>query len=120
MGRIYDATWGRFFSSMYDRAMAKTEQAGMRDMRRELIAGASGRVLEVGAGTGLNLDLYTESVKELVLVEPDPFMTRRLRAKLPGSGRQAEVIEAPAEALPFGDAEFDAVVSTLVLCTVPD
>ena len=58
MGRIYDATWGRMFSALYDRAFEATEEAGLREMRRELLAGARGRVLELGAGTGLNLDLY--------------------------------------------------------------
>jgi ubiquinone/menaquinone biosynthesis C-methylase UbiE len=120
MGRIYDATWGRFFSSMYDRLMSSAEEAGMREMRRELLAGAAGRTLEVGAGTGLNLDLYPEAVTELVLVEPDPHMTKRLRAKLAASGRNATVLEAPAEAIPVEDASFDCIVSTLVLCTVPD
>lgn len=120
MGRIYDATWGRFFSSMYDRLMSNTEEAGMRDMRRELLAGASGRTLEVGAGTGLNLDLYPDAVTELVLAEPDPHMTKRLRAKLAASGKDATVLEAPAEAIPVEDGSFDCVVSTLVLCTVPD
>jgi ubiquinone/menaquinone biosynthesis C-methylase UbiE len=120
MGRIYDATWGRFFSSMYDRLMAGTEEAGMREMRRSVLAGASGRVLEVGAGTGANLELYPDSVTELVLVEPDPHMTKRLRAKLAASGKSATVLEAPAESIPAEDESFDCVVSTLVLCTVPD
>jgi SAM-dependent methyltransferase len=120
MGRIYDATWGRFFSSVYDRMTKSTEEAGLREMRRALLAGASGRVLEIGAGTGANLDLYPDTVTELVLVEPDPHMTKRLRAKLAASGRSATVIEAPAESIPLQDAGFDRVVSTLVLCTVPD
>lgn len=120
MGRFYDATWGRLFSAMYDRAMAGTEDAGLREKRRALLAGASGRVLELGAGTGANLELYPEAVRELVLAEPDPQMTRRLRPKLAASGRSAEVVEAPAERLPFPDASFDTAVATLVLCTVPD
>jgi ubiquinone/menaquinone biosynthesis C-methylase UbiE len=120
MGRIYDATWGRAFSALYDRGLKATEEAGLREMRRELVAGAGGRVLELGAGTGANLDLYPDSIAELVLVEPDPHMTKRLREKLAASGREAEIAEAPAERLPFGDGEFDTAVVTLVLCTVPD
>ena len=58
MGRIYDATWGRAFSALYDRGFKATEEAGLREMRRELLAGARGRVLELGAGTGVNLELY--------------------------------------------------------------
>jgi ubiquinone/menaquinone biosynthesis C-methylase UbiE len=120
MGRIYDATWGRGFSALYDRAFQASEEAGLREMRRELLSEARGRVLELGAGTGLNLDLYPDSVQDLILIEPDPHMTKQLRKKLAQSKRQAEVVEAPAEELPFDDDTFDTVVVTLVLCTVPD
>jgi ubiquinone/menaquinone biosynthesis C-methylase UbiE len=105
---------------MYDRSLKATVEAGLRQMRRELLAGAGGRVLELGAGTGVNLDLYPDGVVDLVAVEPDPHMAKRLRAKLAGSQRQVSVLEAPAERLPFEDASFDTVVATLVLCTVPD
>jgi len=122
MGRPYDATWGRLFSAVYDRGMKGTEEAGLRDMRRELLAGARGRVLELGAGTGVNLELYPETVDGLTLTEPDPHMTKRLREKLAALGKTpaVTVIEAPAESLPFPDDSFDTAVVTLVLCTVPD
>lgn len=121
MGRIYDATWGRAFSAVYDRAFESTEKAGLRDMRRELLSRARGRVLELGAGTGLNLELYPEEgIESLTITEPDPHMTRQLRKKLPESDRQADLVEAPAEDLPFDDDSFDTAVVTLVLCTVPD
>lgn len=120
MGRLYDATWGRGFSALYDRGLKATEEAGLRQMRRELLAGARGRVLDLGAGTGANLDLYPAAVEDLVMVEPDPHMARRLRTKLAASGRSAKVVEAPAERLPFEDDSFDAVVATLVLCTIPE
>ena len=120
MGRLYDATWGRGFSALYDRLFKATEEAGLRQMRRELVAEARGRVLELGAGTGANVELYPASVEELVLAEPDPHMTKHLREKLAGSDRAAEVVEAPAERLPFEDSSFDTAVVTLVLCTVSD
>jgi ubiquinone/menaquinone biosynthesis C-methylase UbiE len=100
--------------------MASTEAAGLRGMRRELLAGATGRVIELGAGTGANLELYPDAVAELVLAEPDPHMAKRLRAKLAASGRAAEVVEAPAERLPSADGSFDTAVATLVFCTIPD
>jgi ubiquinone/menaquinone biosynthesis C-methylase UbiE len=120
MGRVYDATWGRLFAALYDRSLRATEEGGLRQLRRELLARAGGRVVELGAGTGVNLDLYPEEVEDLVVVEPDPHMAKRLRAKLAESGRAANVVEAPAERLPFEDASFDTAVATLVLCTVPD
>lgn len=122
MGRIYDATWGRAFSAVYDRGFRATEEAGLSDMRHALLAQARGRVLELGAGTGLNLEHYPEAIESLTLVEPDPHMTKQLREKLAGAGRASEisVVEAPGENLPFPDDSFDTVVVTLVLCTVPD
>lgn len=111
----------RFFAAMYDRLLAGTEDAGLREMRAELLDGAHGRTLELGAGTGLNLAHYGEAVTELVLSEPDPHMAARLRARLeaePPTPRAVEVVEAPAEELPFPDASFDTIVSTLVLCSV--
>ncbi|HET9677660.1 MAG TPA: class I SAM-dependent methyltransferase [Solirubrobacterales bacterium] len=120
MGRIYNATWGRLFSALYDSGLKASEDAGLREMRHELLAQAQGRVLELGAGTGLNLEHYPEAIESLTLVEPDPHMTKRLREKLAQSNRAAEVVEAPAEELPFPDDSFDTAAVTLVLCTVPD
>jgi ubiquinone/menaquinone biosynthesis C-methylase UbiE len=116
---LYDATWGRVFAWGYDRFQAKSEEKGMRRLRAELLDPARGRCLEVGAGTGLNVERWPE-VDELVLSEPDPRMAAQLRRKLAAVGRNAEVVEAPAERLPFPDASFDTVALTYVLCTVPD
>jgi ubiquinone/menaquinone biosynthesis C-methylase UbiE len=120
MGRIYDATWGRGFAALYDRCLKSTEDAGLHDMRRELLAAASGRTIDLGAGTGANLGLYPPEVSELVMAEPDPHMLKQLRAKVAEAGETIEVANAPAEALPFEDSSFDTAVFTLVLCTVPD
>jgi ubiquinone/menaquinone biosynthesis C-methylase UbiE len=111
------------FARFYDRLMAGTERAGLAERRHELLAQASGRVLELGAGTGHNLEHYTDAVTELVLTEPDPYMADRLRDRLAnqdGPAPRATVVEAPAEHLPFDDGSFDVVVATLVFCTVDD
>ena len=113
----------RIFAAIYDRLLAGTEEAGLQEMREELLREAEGRTLELGAGTGLNLPHYTASVTELVLTEPDRFMVARLRRRLaaePPAPNAVEVVEAGAERLPFQDASFDTVVSTLVFCSVDD
>jgi ubiquinone/menaquinone biosynthesis C-methylase UbiE len=114
--------WGRVFALLYDRAMAATEEAGLRDRRAALLAHAEGTVVEIGAGTGANLDRYPAAVRELVLVEPEAPMVARLRrrlAELP-EAPATRVVQAPAEAIPLPDASCDVAVATLVLCTVRD
>ena len=120
MGRFYDAIVGRGFAALYDRVLKATEEAGLRDMRRAVLAEASGRTLDIGAGTGANLELYPPAVTELVLAEPDRHMAKRIGPKLAELGRSAEVVEAGAEDLPFEDSSFDTAVFTLVLCTIPN
>ncbi len=80
--RAYDATWGRLFAAVYERALAESEEAGMRDRRRALLAGASGRTVELGAGTGLNFGHYPDAVDELIVTEPFPPMATRLRERV--------------------------------------
>ena len=110
----------RLFAFAYDRLMRGSEQAGLAERRRKLLAGASGRVLEIGAGTGLNLLHYGDGIEALTLAEPEEPMARRLERRLREQTREAEIVRASAEALPFEDDAFDTAVSTLVLCTVDD
>jgi len=110
---------GWLMSRIYDRCLRPAEEAGLRDWRRELLAGARGDVLELGAGTGGNLDHYPQGVTRLVLAEPDRHMREMLRRKL-GDRPGVEVLDLQAESLPFPAASFDTVVATLVLCSVQD
>src|SRR5689334_20521322 len=112
--------WGRFFAASYDRFMASAEKHGLAERREKLLSQASGRVLEIGGGTGANLPYYGPEVEEVVFAEPEEPMARRLEKKLPTNSVKASVVRAPAEKLPFDDGSFDSVVSTLVLCTVDD
>lgn len=89
-------------------------------MRQGLLAEANGSVLEIGAGTGLNLAHYNGNIESLVLTEPEPAMLRRLQKKARAEAPLAKILRAPAEDLPFEDASFDTVVTTLVLCGVDD
>lgn len=120
MGRVYDATWGRVFSALYDSMLRGTEEAGLRERRREVLAAAQGRTIDIGAGTGANLGLFPDGLEQVVMAEPDPHMVKRLRRKVAEAGAEVELVEAGAERLPFEDAGFDTAVFTLVLCTVPD
>lgn len=110
----------RFFAMTYDRQIAKVDKAGLRDSRERLLAGASGRVLEIGGGTGNNLPLYGPAVESLTITEPEIAMLRRLEGKAREQAPGATVLRAPAEDLPFDDDCFDVAVSTLVLCGVDD
>jgi ubiquinone/menaquinone biosynthesis C-methylase UbiE len=110
----------RLFAALYETFNKGSETGGMEEERRQLLAGAEGATIEVGAGTGLNLAHVPAAVTRLVLAEPDQHMRRRLQKRVDALGRQAEVVGAPAERLPFPDATFDTAVVTLVLCSVPD
>ena len=107
------------FAALYDAMGASAERRWMGDRRRRLLAGARGVVLEIGGGTGANLANYRD-VDRVTIAEPDPFMRRRLEQNLTDARVPVEVSAAGAEALPFPDGGFETVVSTLVLCTVPD
>lgn len=107
--------WARGFAVLYDPFLWVGEQAGMKRHRRALLRGANGRVLEIGAGTGLNVPHYPSGLSELILAEPDAAMHRRLARRAHDA---ATVVAAAADDLPVADGSVDTVVSTFVLCTV--
>jgi SAM-dependent methyltransferase len=114
------AVCGRLFAASYDWLLRGSERAGMADQRSDLLTRAWGATMEIGAGTGLNVAYYPDTVTELVLTEPSPYMARRLRVRAAQQKQSTRVVEAVGEKLPFPDASFDTVVATLVLCTVAD
>ena len=110
----------RLFAALYDTVGKGSEEAGVREERRQLLAEAQGATIEIGAGTGLNVQHYPEAVTRLVLAEPDRHMRVRLGRRVHELLPTAEIVDAPADRLPFPDATFDTAVVTFVLCTVPD
>jgi ubiquinone/menaquinone biosynthesis C-methylase UbiE len=111
----------RVFVAGYTRIQERSEAAGMRGIRRDLVAGARGRVLEIGAGTGLNLDHYGPAVDDLCLVEPAPAMREALESAVRAAGsRTTRVADGTGEELPADDGSVDVVVGTFVLCSVTD
>ena len=110
----------RLYAFMYDRIGRGSEAAGLQRERVALLAQARGNTVEIGAGTGLNLDHYPPTVTHLTLVEPDRHMRKRLRQRVAQIRPDAAVLDARAESLPLPDASVDTVVVTFVLCSVVD
>lgn len=104
---------------LYDVLTRGSERAGTAARRHELVSRLEGDVIDVGAGTGLNL-LHYERATRVVAVEPDASMARRLSQRAARATAPVEVVAASAEALPFPDESFDAAVVTFVLCSLPD
>lgn len=113
--------YSRFVALVYDAALASMEAACLQSWRRELLVLASGAVLEVGSGTGANLDYYPQTLASLTLSEPDPHMLARLHRKIPATTPYPITLTAEEiKQLPFEAGSFDTVVATLVFCSVAD
>jgi len=114
------ATHHPVFSRVYPRIARAADKGGGAEHRQALLAGLQGRVIEVGAGHGLNFAHYPPDVTEVVAVEPEPHLRELARQAAGRTTVRIEVTAGVAEALPGGDGEFDAAVTSLVLCSVPD
>jgi ubiquinone/menaquinone biosynthesis C-methylase UbiE len=109
----------RWFAAVYDLLSAWSEAHVLRPYRLHIVGDAVGRVLEIGAGTGASFSYY-RAVERIVATEPDPFMLLRAQKRVRQEDHTVALVQCQAESLPFADASFDAVVCTLVLCTVED
>jgi SAM-dependent methyltransferase len=98
----------------------RCESREQRAHRRELVAGLAGRVLELGAGNGRNFGLYGPEVTEVLAVEPEPYLRARAGEAAVGASVPVRVVDGVADVLPAPDGSCDAVVASLVLCSVPD
>ena len=107
--------FARFFTGLS--RMMEREIGGYRD---RLLGGLNGRVLEVGAGNGMNFRHYPPEIDEVVAIEPEPYLRAKALAAAQGAPVSVRVLDAVAEELPFEDASFDAGVMSLVLCTISD
>lgn len=108
------------FARIQARASTIEEQRGGAERRRQLLAGLHGRVVEVGAGSGVSFAYYPPSVREVVAVEPEPNLRRQAVRAAQLAPVPVQVVDGVAERLPAADASADAVVLAGVLCSVPD
>lgn len=109
------------FARRYDAMTQRMEDAWLDAVRAEVLASATGTVVELGAGTGKNLRHYPTTVDRVVLTEPGPAMRDQLRRRVSASALDVdvEIVDATADRIPVPDASADTVVATLVLCSVP-
>jgi len=114
--QVHHPIFARFFA----RLSVKAEAAGQGEHRRELLAGLSGRVIELGAGNGLNFSYYPSSVAEVVAVEPESYLRELAIEAASAAPVPVRVVDGVADRLPVEASSFDAGVASLVLCSVPD
>jgi ubiquinone/menaquinone biosynthesis C-methylase UbiE len=108
------------FARMYLKAGARMDRRGAADHRRRLPGRLTGRVVEVGAGSGLNFAHYPTTVTEVIAIEPEPTLRAEAERAATAAPVRVTVSQGTAEALPLADGEVDTAVASLVLCSVPD
>jgi ubiquinone/menaquinone biosynthesis C-methylase UbiE len=106
------------FARVFERVAAKEQEKGQAEHRAELVAGLNGRVIEVGAGHGLNFSHYPSTVSEVLAVEPEDYLRQRAAEAAAKAEVKITVVDGLADALPAEDASFDAGVASLVLCSI--
>lgn len=106
------------FARVYQRTRAAMEAAGAAEHRGRLLAGLVGRVVEVGAGNGLNFSHYPNTVSEVVAVEPESYLRTKAELAALNAPITVRVVDGDAEHLPLEDGSVDAAVTSLVLCSV--
>jgi len=105
-------------AAVYDAYMWQQEWMGFRRQRQRMAGEATGRVLEVAAGTGLTFPFYTRA-QEVIAIDADPAMLKRAHRRAANASCPVRLLRADAESLPFADAEFDTIVIAFGLCTIP-
>ena len=108
------------FARVYARIAGAAEKAGAAEHRDEVLAGLEGRVVEVGAGNGLNFAHYPSSVVGVVAVEPEPHLRHLAEEAARRCAVPVRVVDGTADALPIESSSIDAGVISLMLCSVPD
>ena len=108
------------FARVYERFAARAEEKGQAELRARALAGLTGRVVEVGAGNGLNFAHYPPGVTEVVAVEPERYLRERAATRAADAPVPVTLVDGTADRLPLADGEMDAAVASLVLCSVPD
>lgn len=110
---------GSWFPKIYDIAMRPLEATRFKKIRKGLVTNATGHVLEIGSGTGINFPLYKHA-QQVDAIEPNPLMSQRAGERLSHAQVPIHLHEVGAEVLPFADNTFDTVIATLVFCTIPE
>jgi ubiquinone/menaquinone biosynthesis C-methylase UbiE len=108
------------FARIYDRGVRDADKRGGEEHRRELLGGLAGRVIEVGAGNGINFPHYPAEVSEVVAIEPEDYLRTRAEEAAAKSQVAVRVLDGLADSVPADDGSFDAAVVSLMLCSVPD
>jgi SAM-dependent methyltransferase len=116
---VSDEVHHPIFARVFDRLSGSMEkEVGVH--RDELVAGLSGRVVEIGAGNGMNFGHYPHTVTQILAFEPEDYLREKARDAARGAPVPVTVEDAPAYPLPLDDGAVDAAVASLVLCSVPD